>query len=84
MIAALPDFVAEHHDRFGARPVVILAEVAAEHRLDAESGEEVRRDGRALYTLRLITIGERDDAAAAGSHGRQRRGAFANVLQVQV
>ena len=68
MIAALPDFVAEHDDRFGAWPVIILAEVPAEDRLDAESGEEVRRDGRALHTLCLITIGERDDAPTAGSH----------------
>ena len=30
MITALPDFVTEHHDRFGTRPIVFLAEVPAE------------------------------------------------------
>ena len=59
VIAALPDFVAEHHDRFGARPVIIFAEGAAEDRLDTESGKQVRRDCRARDKLRILTIGER-------------------------
>ena len=51
VVARLPDLVAEHHHRLGARPIVLRTEVAAEDRRLSEQLEQVPGDRRAVVAL---------------------------------
>ena len=83
-VAALPDAVAEDDDRRGAGPVVLGAEVAADHRPLADQLEHVRRLIRALELLGrasfVADVDRRDEEQRQAGEGAA---ALAPVLEVE-
>ena len=57
---ALPDFVTEDRDLFGARLVVVGREIATDDRRDADDLEEIFRHVSAGVALRIVVIGNVD------------------------
>ena len=74
LISALPHVVAQDHDRLGARPVVVRAEVASERRRRAEHLEERGRDRRPQVPFGIAAaVRQRQAAAGERRDVRDRR-----------
>ena len=66
---AEPESVLEDHDLFGAGPLLLGQEAAAERGLDAEHREEVDREAPAHNLLRLAVAREAERSfAPEGGH----------------
>src|ERR1044072_6990897 len=55
---SLPKRIAEYHARVVACFILVRQEIPTELRLHAERGKQIRRDGGATQSLRLIDTGE--------------------------
>ena len=69
---AMPEAIAEERDGAGAQAIVGSVEIAADRRVDAERGQELRGDHEAVHPLcRTVTAGEVVVLVAIHGHGRE-------------
>ena len=65
-VAALPEAVAQHHDRRRPGPIVVRCELPADHRMHTEQRKEVPRHRRSLEPLGFDAFGNRQASVGIG------------------